>query len=174
MPLRVLLADDNPLVRKSVRRLLEEPGREIFEAENGQQAIALALEHHPHVAVFDLAMPVMDGLTAAREVHNHLPELPILMYTMHWSSQLEVETIKSGIRKVIAKSDSSTLVAAVKEVLEAVPPPTIPPPVVLAAPVDPAAAIPQIEASQAPAEAIAAEPPASIDTAPNDPTEPQA
>jgi CheY-like chemotaxis protein len=119
MPVRILLADDNPFVRKMIHKLIEGPGREIVEAENGQEAVSLALENRPQVAVLDLAMPQMDGLTAARHIHNQLPELPILMYTMHWSSQLEVEAIKSGIRKVIAKADSASLVAAVQELVDA-------------------------------------------------------
>ena len=175
MPVRILVADDNSFVRKNVRKLLEGPGREIIEAENGQQAIALALEHRPQVAVFDLAMPVMDGLTAARHLHNDLPELPILMYTMHWSSQLEVETIKSGIKKVIAKADSAGLIAAVNEVVGAVPADSLLEPAALPVP-DLPPVVAAIETASAPAEAVAAEAPPAPDvpTVPSDdPADPQ-
>ncbi len=171
MPARILIADDNPSVRKTVRLLLQGPDTEILEAENGQQAVSQAIEQRPQIAVLDLAMPVMDGLTAARHIHNQLPELPILMYTMHWSSQLELEAIKSGIRKVIAKADSGALVAAIQDVLKAMPPPAAvaaPQPAILPARPDPAV-LPAIEPVAAtPVEPIAAETPA----APDKPAEP--
>lgn len=166
MPARILIADDNPSVRKTVRLLLQGPDTEILEAENGQQAVSQAVEQRPQLAVLDLAMPVMDGLTAARHIHNLLPDLPILMYTMHWSSQLELEAIKSGISKVIAKADSASLIAAIQDVLKAMPPPAAavaPQPATLPAQPDPAA-LPAIEvAAVPPAESIAAETPASPD-----------
>jgi CheY-like chemotaxis protein len=172
MPARILIADDNPSVRKTVRLLLQGPDTEILEAENGQQAVSQAIEQRPQIAVLDLAMPVMDGLTAARHIHNQLPELPILMYTMHWSSQLELEAIKSGIRKVIAKADSGALVAAIQDVLNAMPPPATAiaaQPAMLPMPPDPAAVLPAIEpAAATPVEPIAAETPA----APAKPAEP--
>jgi CheY-like chemotaxis protein len=164
MPARILIADDNPSVRKTVRLLLQGPDTEILEAENGQQAVSQAVEQRPQIAVLDLAMPVMDGLTAARHIHNQLPELPILMYTMHWSSQLELEAIKSGIRKVIAKADSASLVAAIQDVLKAIPPPAAavpaPQPAILPIPPDPVGVLPAIEpAAATPVEPIAAETP---------------
>jgi CheY-like chemotaxis protein len=164
MPNRILIADDNPSVRRTIRRLLQGPDTEILEADNGQQAVSRAVEQRPQIAVLDLAMPGMDGLTAARHIHNQLPELPILMYTMHWSSQLELEAIKSGVHKVIAKADSTSLVAAIQDFLKATPPPAAAvalQPATLPTQPDPAGALPVIEvAAVAPPESIAAETPA--------------
>lgn len=159
--MRILIADDNSAVRRSLRQLLTEPGRELLEAENGQRAVDLALEHRPDIAVLDLAMPLMDGLQAAREIHQHLPELPIVMYTMHWSSQLQVEAMKSGISRVVAKADSASLVAAVQELVKAVPaeasiqpldPIAIPPQTPLALPAIEAAPADASETTGAPAD----------------------
>jgi DNA-binding NarL/FixJ family response regulator len=103
----------------------------------------------------------MDGLQAAREIHQHLPELPIVMYTMHWSSQLQVEAMKSGISRVVAKADSASLVAAVQELVKAVPaeasiqpldPIAIPPQTPLALPAIEAAPADASETTGAPAD----------------------
>jgi len=62
-------------------------------------------------------MPVMDGLTAAREISKVLADTPILMYTMHWTPPLELAAQKSGVRKVVAKVRSDALLEAVRELL---------------------------------------------------------
>jgi DNA-binding NarL/FixJ family response regulator len=62
-------------------------------------------------------MPVMDGLSAARQISKLLPDTPMLMYTMHWSPQVEVEAQKVGVRSVVAKSDSRLLVSTVQQLL---------------------------------------------------------
>ena len=120
MPTRILIADDNPSVRTALRHLLEASGEwEVIDAENGQQAVAKAQELRPHVVLLDLVMPVMDGLTAARELSKLFPDLPLLMHTLHWSPQVEVEAQKVGVRKVIPKADSRGLVSAIQQALPA-------------------------------------------------------
>ena len=101
-----------------MRTLLEGAGSwEILEVENGQQAIAKAPELKPNLIILDLVMPVMDGLNAARQISKLLPDTPMVMYTMHWSPQVEVEAQKVGVRSVVAKSDSSLLVSTVQQLL---------------------------------------------------------
>ena len=118
MPQRILIAEDNPAVRNALRTLLEDAGSwEILEVENGQQAIAKAQELKPNLIVLDLVMPVMDGLSAARQLSKLLPDTPLLMYTMHWSPQVEVEAQKVGVRSVVPKSDSRLLVSTVRQLL---------------------------------------------------------
>lgn len=119
MPARILIADDNPAVRLALRQLLDGPGRELYEAGDGAEALAAALEHRPDVAVLDLAMPTMDGLTAAREISKQLPQTALLMCTMHSSPQLLIEAQKYGIRKVFSKAAGGELVSSVSELLDA-------------------------------------------------------
>lgn len=124
---RVLIADDNAAVRRTLRQLLERNcSCEVVDAENGQIAVSLALEHPPDVAVLDLAMPVMDGLTAAREISRALPETEILMYTMHLTPQLEREAKRFGVRRLFSKAQGAVLSSAVLEVLAAKYPPSAP------------------------------------------------
>jgi len=148
MPIRILIADDNSSFRRVLRRLLEKSAtRDIVEAEDGQQAVSKALELRPDVIVLDLAMPVKDGLTAAREISASLPQTPILMCTLHMSPQVEVEAQKAGVRRVLSKSESSLLVLAAEQLLaaatpsEPVAPSAIPPPVLAAVPASPPVAV---------------------------------
>ncbi len=126
MPVRILIAEDNPTVRTALCSLLQGAGPfEIIVAENGQEAVARAHELKPNLIILDLVMPVMDGLKAARQISQLLPDIPLLMHTMHFSPQVEVEAQKVGIRKVIPKSDSRLLLSKVRQFLiPAVPPPS--------------------------------------------------
>ena len=66
----------------------------------------------------DLAMPLMDGLRAAREISSALPSVPILMHTMHVSSELELEAKKAGIQRIVSKTSSGNeLFIAIEELL---------------------------------------------------------
>ncbi len=126
MPARILIADDNPTVRTALRQLLQGLDHpEIIEAKDGKEAIDLAVEQRPDAVILDLAMPVMDGLTSAREMSKLLPDLPIVMCTMHWSPQLEIEVKKHGVRTVVPKSNASLLLSVIQQFLPA-PPPDIP------------------------------------------------
>ena len=122
MQARVLIVDDNPLIRAALRHLLQEHHQwEISEAEDGEAGIARALEVRPHVVVLDLVMPVLDGLNAAQKISQVLPETAIVMYTMHSSRLLEIEAQKRGVRKLISKAQSSLLLSTVRELIAALP-----------------------------------------------------
>jgi CheY-like chemotaxis protein len=94
---------------------------EVIEGHDGLEAVSLSSECHPDVVVLDLAMPVMDGLTAARKISKSLPQTPILMCTMHASAQLELEAQKAGVRKIISKADTHAIIPAIRELLPATP-----------------------------------------------------
>jgi DNA-binding NarL/FixJ family response regulator len=122
MQARILIADDNSAVRKTLRLLLQNVDHwEISEAGDGREAIKVALELRPQIVILDLAMPVLDGLNAAREISKAIPDTPILMYTMHWTPALELAAVKFGVSRVVSKSDSTGLLVAVQELLVANP-----------------------------------------------------
>lgn len=80
----VLVVDDHDIVRKMVCSMFIAKGFEVYYAENGAQAVEKAQELHPHLVVLDLAMPVMDGLEAARKSKMLMPSLPLLMLQIMW------------------------------------------------------------------------------------------
>ncbi len=126
MPTRILIAEDSQPVRTALRTLLEDAGPwEIIAVENGEDAVAKAQELKPDLIILDLVMPVMDGLRAAKQISQLFPEIPLLMHTMHWSPQVEVEAQKVGIRKVVSKADSRLLVSTVQQFLAPVAPPPV-------------------------------------------------
>jgi DNA-binding NarL/FixJ family response regulator len=107
-------------MRQVLQRLDEQ--WQITEAENGKDAVAQAREFKPDLVVLDLVMPGGDGLTAAREIAELLPDVPILMHTLYVSPQVESEAGRVGVRKVVPKSESSVLISAVQDVLNPKPP----------------------------------------------------
>jgi CheY-like chemotaxis protein len=118
MPILILIAEDSPSVRTALRTLLEGAGPwEIVDVDNGEKAIAKAQELRPNLIILDLVMPVMDGLKAARQISELLPHTPILMHTMHWSPQVEIEAQKVGVRKVVSKADNRLLISTVRQFL---------------------------------------------------------
>ena len=80
--LRLLICDDAPDAREAVRAsLAEQPEIEVVaEAENGEEAIALAASHHPNVILMDVRMPVLDGIAATRRIRDLLPKTRIVAY----------------------------------------------------------------------------------------------
>lgn len=160
MPPRILIADDNPTFRKALRQLLQGVDHwEIIEAAEGQEAVTKSVETRPDLVLLDLAMPVKDGFTAAREISQLLPGTPILMCTMHASALVEAEAQKSGIRQVLSKTNSTVILPAIRQWL------TLPEPPIqdsAAAPVPigvPALAAPESVASPASAAESATESP---------------
>lgn len=115
--LSILLADDHDIVRRGLRALLEsQPGWTVCaEAANGREAVALAGEHRPGVAVMDLTMPELGGLEATRQIRQAAPDTQVLIFTMHESEELLREVLRVGARGYLLKSDATRqLVAAVE------------------------------------------------------------
>jgi DNA-binding NarL/FixJ family response regulator len=105
-PTRVLLADDHALVRRGVRLILDaEPDLSVVaEAGDGAEAVALSRTTDVDLAVLDIAMPRMTGLQAARELSRRLPDLRILILTMHDNEQYFFEALKAGACGYVLKS----------------------------------------------------------------------
>jgi DNA-binding NarL/FixJ family response regulator len=120
MAAKIMVVDDNDGIRKSLKQLIaEHSGWSVCaEAVNGRDAVILANERSPDLAVLDFAMPLMDGLQAAAQIRKTLPRLPIVLYTMHKNTQIELEAQKAGIQRVVSKGDpTSVLVDCLKELL---------------------------------------------------------
>lgn len=104
----ILIVDDSPVIRRSLRTLLERNlGWKVCgEAENGRHGVEQALRLEPDLVLLDLSMPVMNGFETARELQRVMPRLPILMFTTFSNAFVEKEALASGVRAVRSKSDS--------------------------------------------------------------------
>jgi DNA-binding NarL/FixJ family response regulator len=118
-PVRILVVDDSELMRRSLRKLLEQRDEwsVCSEAANGREAIEKAQQSSPDVIVLDFQMPEMNGLDAAREIRRRSPQIPILMVTLHMSPQLAQQARTIGIRGACDKNDVGCLVDAVDTLL---------------------------------------------------------
>ncbi|MCI0388389.1 MAG: response regulator transcription factor [Acidobacteria bacterium] len=115
--IRILLADDHNVVRKGLRRTIEEHNEwEVCgETSNGREAVALALELKPDIVVLDLTMPDLNGIEATRQIKKILPQTEILIFTMHESEEMIHRALEAGARGFILKSDDELeLVEAIK------------------------------------------------------------
>lgn len=105
MPLHILLADDHAVVRQGLRVLLERAGFEVVgEAGDGQQAIQLAEKYQPDIAVLDVAMPVLNGIDAARGITKVSPRTRTVLLTMYVQGHNVLEGLRAGARGVVVKS----------------------------------------------------------------------
>ena len=107
--LRILIADDHELIRRGVRTLLEaEPGwKVVAEASDGQEAFEKAKETKPEIVVLDIGMPRLSGLEAARRLKRTLPQIKVLILTMHDSERLAWEVLNAGALGYVTKSDTA-------------------------------------------------------------------
>jgi DNA-binding NarL/FixJ family response regulator len=115
----VLLADDHGLVRRGFRRMLEDDPEitVVAEAQDGQQAVDLALALKPAVVVMDFALPTLNGAMAARQILRTAPETAVLMLSMHSELSYVRASFDAGARGYLLKNAMDLeLVAAVKQV----------------------------------------------------------
>lgn len=118
---RILLADDHDVLRHGLRHIIEErPGWEVCgEASNGRQAVEMAKEKKPDVAVLDVSMPELNGLEATRQIRKLLPKTEVLIFTMHDDEQLVRDVLTAGARGYLLKTDASRhIVAAIEALLQ--------------------------------------------------------
>jgi len=116
---RVLIADDHALIRESFRALLERRGYEVAgEAVNGQDAVRLARELKPDVALIDLSMPLLNGVDAGREIQRAHKDVHVVLLTMHAEGHLMAAALRAGIRAYVLKSQpTEDLVLAIRAVM---------------------------------------------------------
>lgn len=114
---RILIADDHEVARRGIRSLLEShPGWQVCgEARDGRETVELASQMNPDAILLDIGMPNLNGLEAARQILAVLPNVAILILTMHDSDQVVREVLRAGARGFLLKSDAGRdLVAAVE------------------------------------------------------------
>jgi two-component system invasion response regulator UvrY len=118
-PIRIMLVDDHAVVRAGFRRLLDQEAgiRVIAEADSGERAYLLYVEHTPDVVVMDLSMPGVSGFEIIRRITERQPSAKILVFSMHEDASLAVRAIQLGARGYVTKSNAPEVLAtAVVEV----------------------------------------------------------
>src|ERR1700688_2664125 len=104
-PIRIVVADDHPVVRFGVKNmLLNEPGFEVVgEADDGDDAITQTLELEPDILLLDLSMPRLPGLEAMRAIMAKSPRVKIILLTATISTQQIIEALQIGARGILLK-----------------------------------------------------------------------
>jgi DNA-binding NarL/FixJ family response regulator len=114
---RILLADDHPGVRRCVRRALEAEGWEVCgEAATGNEAVAMTVAVRPDIVLLDLSMPELNGLEAARKIHERFPQIATFILTMHDAAVFIPEVRAAGVRACVLKTDMHLLIDEVRQV----------------------------------------------------------
>jgi len=114
--IRILLADDHTILRSGIRAILEdEPGFVVVgEAENGRSAVTMACQVEPDVVIMDIAMPLLNGLEATRQIKRQCPGVRVLILTMHDNEEYIRQVLEAGAMGYILKD------AAAKELINAI------------------------------------------------------
>jgi response regulator NasT len=101
--LRILIAEDETIIRLDLRDVLERAGHEVCaEARDGEEAVALAQSEHPELAILDVKMPRLDGIEAARRILAERP-IPIVMLTAYGQEELVARAVEAGVFGYLVK-----------------------------------------------------------------------
>lgn len=116
--LRVVLADDHEMFRQALCALLEQKQIHVIgEAADGREAFLLASQLLPDVAIFDLSMPIMSGIEAARELNRTTPGIGSILLTMHDEDAYILDALRAGVRGYVLKAQAANdLLDAIRQV----------------------------------------------------------
>jgi DNA-binding NarL/FixJ family response regulator len=120
MPVRVLLSDDEVMLRQSLRAYLERQDFTVVaETSDGREAVELARKHRPDVAVLEIGLPRLNGLHAARELLRASPSLGIILLTRVLDEEYVRDALRDGVRGFMVKSQSlDDVVRALRDVAQ--------------------------------------------------------
>jgi DNA-binding NarL/FixJ family response regulator len=123
---RILIVDDSPIIRRSLRIVLEQQSEwdVCGEAGNGREGVDKALQLSPDLVVIDLVMPVMNGIEASRALKKLVPATPLVMFTTFTDPYLTKDALAAGVDAVIPKSEgATTLIRSIQTLLVTKSPP---------------------------------------------------
>jgi DNA-binding NarL/FixJ family response regulator len=119
--IRIIIADDHPLVRDGLKSFLQKtPGfKVVSEAEDGLQLLKQVAEHQPDVAIVDITMPYLNGLEALQRLHQDFPQVKLIVLTMHEESEYIKKSLSSGAKAYLLKNAApQELQAAIQTVMK--------------------------------------------------------
>jgi DNA-binding NarL/FixJ family response regulator len=116
---RILLADDHAVVRRGLRALLEAHGdfEVCAEASNGREAVELALQHKPDVAVLDISLNILNGIEATRQIRREAPATEVMIFTLRENENEIREVLHAGARGYVLKSEADEQIVRAVETL---------------------------------------------------------
>ena len=120
-PIKILLADDHTIVRQGIARLLEDQAefKVVGEAVHGHDAIEKSLALKPDVVIMDIAMPLLNGIEAARRIRKQLPQVKIIILSMYAQEHYINELLEAGISGYLLKDSSGRdIIQAIKAAIK--------------------------------------------------------
>ena len=121
---RIFIADDLEFVRATLRQVIGQADKNwevCGEAANGREAVEKAVDAAPDLIILDVAMPLLDGIGAAKAIRARLPDVPILIYTFMSFEHLEFMAKQAGAQGVVQKGNLRALIGEIRRVLAAAP-----------------------------------------------------
>ena len=119
MPIKVIFADDNRLIRELLAHHLDglDDIKVVAQAENGREAIELAGKFNPDIVIMDIDMPVMDGVKATAVLHSDFPDTRVIALTMHTKARVVKRMLEAGASGYLSKNcDSADLIKGIRTV----------------------------------------------------------
>jgi DNA-binding NarL/FixJ family response regulator len=119
MPITILIVDDHALLRQGIKKVLdlESDFSVIGEAADGEEAIKTALQLKPDIVLLDINMPKKNGLEVTKELRQLVPEIKIVLLTIHDDENYVIEVIKAGATGYLLKDiEPGMLIKAIRSV----------------------------------------------------------
>jgi two-component system, chemotaxis family, chemotaxis protein CheY len=113
---KILIVDDSKATRRVLSALVNSRWTVCGEAENGRAGVRKFRELKPDLVLLDLAMPDIDGIEAARQMHAVNPSVPLILFTLLDPWGLESAARKAGILRIVSKSEGGELMASIEDV----------------------------------------------------------
>src|SRR5947209_8059450 len=104
-PIRIVLADDHTILRNGLRLLLERhvDFAVVGEASNGREAVDLVVQHPPEVVIMDIAMPILNGIEAAKRISASQPKTAVIILSVHSDESYILRALRAGARGYLLK-----------------------------------------------------------------------
>lgn len=119
--INILLVDDHTVLRQGIAQVIEsqEDMHVVAQASNGEQAIEMAHAHQPDLMLLDINLPGIDGIEVARKISAELPDIRVLILTMHRQGEYVIESIKAGASGYLLKEvEMDEMLSAIRSVAQ--------------------------------------------------------